>query len=171
MTVKTQFQTIVTSALLLLPALTEAQELTREYRLLIAWVIALVFLFVASIVAISLFIQHLSAKRHAELIEQFLEKGQDIPPELLAQTGWPGLRRHAAAEPDHSRSMRRGVSLLALAFAIAVLFYVGSGDLRAAAWGLPFLCLSIASFINGKFFSPSGPSERLETGNRVGDRK
>jgi hypothetical protein len=152
MTVKTQLKLIAGSALSLMPALASAQELTSEYRLVV-WIIGLGVLIAIPIVGMSLLAPYLREKRRAELIEKFLEQGREIPSELLAKPEVPSVPPHELAELIRSRSMRRGVVLLALALGVAVVFYIGTGDPRAAAWGFLFLCLGVACFINAKFFS------------------
>ena len=152
MTVKARLNLIAGSAFLLMPLLASAEELSSEYRLVI-WIIGLGVLIAVPVVGMSLLAPYLLMRRRAELIEKFVEQGRDIPQDVLDKLTPAPVPPQEVAEQNRSRSMRRGVVLLALAVGVAIVFYVGSGSPRAAVWGLLFLCLSIASFINAKFFS------------------
>ena len=103
---------------------------------LIFWIIAFGSLMVVGIVAVAVFAPAVTARKQAELIEKFVEHDREIPPELLVKMNAPATVQ-LTPEQQRLRSMRRGVVLLALAVGIALIFYIGSGDLRAAAWGLP----------------------------------
>lgn len=154
MTVRPQLQTVGGLLGLLMPALASAQGLSSEHRLAI-WIIGLGVLVAVPVVAISLFAQYLTMKRRADLIEKFLEHGREIPPEVLAKPEITPPSSREIVELNRSKSMRGAVVLLALALGLALAFYIGSGNPRAAAWGVPFLCLGLASFINAKYFSGS----------------
>jgi hypothetical protein len=134
----------------------QAQELDAMTVQLVVWLVGLALALALGVVIASFRFRYLVEKRKAELIEKFLEQGQVIPPELLQTPGaapcpLPPPEVLAKLQRDHSR--RRAVLWLAIAIGVSLLAYVGFDSPRGAAWGILFLCLSIASFVNARFFS------------------
>jgi hypothetical protein len=109
---------------------------------LIATLAGLGMLFVLGIIGISLF--HDYRKRHERLalVEKLVAAGNPVPRELLVDGPLP-----PTLPEERRRDMRRGVTALCWAMAIAVVFYfVSGGQLRAATWGLFPLILGLGSF-------------------------
>lgn len=78
-------------------------------------------------------------RRHA-LYSMFIDKGQEIPRELL-----PPL---PTRESSRQRELNRGVWLVSLGLGLGVALYIFTDEWRIAAWALIFLFLGVASFIN-----------------------
>ena len=144
---------------LLLPLMAAAQPVSEEANnefviglmsIFVGWGVVLVI----CIVGLSLFAPVFAQRKQHQLIEKFLESGQEIPQELLGKPETPKPVQLAPAQL-RARSMRRGVVLLALGIGIGAVAFAGSGEPRAAAWGLLFLGLAVASFVNARFFSGS----------------
>jgi hypothetical protein len=154
MRVVKSFRVIAGSVLPFLPQLAGAQGSGGSEKVAIISVFGFGSLMVVGIVAVSLLAPYFSQRRQARLIEVFVEKGREIPPELLAK---PAAPQAVVLTPDQlrARSMRRGVVLFALAIGVAVVAYAGTGDVRAVAWGVLLLCLALASFVNARYFSGS----------------
>jgi hypothetical protein len=158
-------QPILGAGLSAAPLLAQAQPESPNAPL-VGLTLGVSALFVLGIIAIALlgpqWMLRNAMRDRAELIEKLLAAGQPVPPELLT----PPVPPTAAPLPAHEqfavnrlRSLRRGVGLLAVGAGIAAVAYFGFDSPRMASWGLLFLALSIASFINAIFFS----------GERVGD--
>lgn len=130
----------------LLPGLALAQDpyaaSAHEMSIVIAGMTGGI-IFVLAIIAMSFAIAVRQNKQRLDVIERLLEKGQPVPRELFGKTPLP-LPPHVQQRVD----LRRGIVLLGWAIGIALLMYFGFGQLRAAAWGLLFLFLSVASFVN-----------------------
>jgi hypothetical protein len=120
----------------------------------------LVFI-LAVIAVVSTLSSNNQARRQRErtaLIEKFLQAGQPVPPEILSGPIDRRTPEERIAEA-RSRHYRHAVVLLALAVAIAAIFYIGFGNWRSSAWGLLFFLLSIACFINGRYFPGERPRD------------
>jgi hypothetical protein len=166
MSVESQLRWIALPLLSLTPLLASAQGgAALDDSLVVAIVgIAVGFgvVLILGIIALSMLAPYLAQRRHAQLIEKFVEQGREIPPELTLGPPKPGPADKPMIETAgqrRTRLTRRGVVLLAWAAGIAVVFYLTFEDPRASAWGLLFLCLAIASFINGWFFSEDNPPD------------
>ena len=81
-------------------------------------------------------------KRKQDFLFQFVEKGQQVPQELLPP------------KPSRQREIRRGVWLLCLSIGLGLVLYIASGQWVTAAWSLIPLLLAVASFVNAVFFYP-----------------
>ncbi|HEY7672664.1 MAG TPA: DUF6249 domain-containing protein [Gammaproteobacteria bacterium] len=88
-----------------------------------------------------------ATKARYETIKLLIEKGQELPPELLAPHRPPVPRSLTLAELQ-GYAVGWGVTWTCLGLGISVASYASSGELRSAAWGLVFLFLGIGSFIN-----------------------
>ncbi len=133
---------------LLLPALALAQDPIAPAAQQMGMAIAIAgmicgTIFVLGVLGLSFFYATRRDRDRHELIERLVEKGQPVPRELFGKAPLP-LPPHEQQRVD----FRRGVVLLGWGCGIALLMYFGLGILRAAAWGLLFLCLSVASFVN-----------------------
>ena len=135
------------------PLVAAAQEQSAGEMVAMIGLPVLGMLFVLAIIILALRYDERTDRRRVALIEQHLDKGREIPRELL-QPKYDG--RTPAERRQHS--FRRGVVLLAWAAGIAAVFYVVSGESRALVWGLPFLLLGVGHFFNGVFLSAAGES-------------
>lgn len=146
--------TVIGASTTLIPAMTFAQEISSEekfvqdFAILGIWVALPIVIISIIVVAASL-----EDRRRIKLIEQFVVEGRDIPAELLLTASERKEQAKANAKPQSQRTvdLRRGVWLLCLGLGIALATYLISGSFRIAAWGLIFLFLSGASFINAMF--------------------
>lgn len=100
------------------------------------------------VIAIVLFFNSRREQRRYDLFARFVDKGQDIPRELLPQP------------PSRQREMIRGVWLLCIGLGIGLVLYIATSDWTVAAWSLILLFLSAASFINAALFSTQAGSGR-----------
>lgn len=98
--------------------------------------------FVLGLVLIWVVHATLREKRKLELIALFVEKGQQIPSQLLARPS----SRHGAR--------RVGMFLTAFGLSLGLLIYVLADEPRYVAWCLIPLFLGAASFVNAAFFYP-----------------
>lgn len=167
MTAKTRLESVIAVALLGTPLLTQAQtggantvDIGAPNTALIGLIVGIGAVFVLGIIAIAVigpqWMLRGTMRDRAELIDKLLAAGQPVPPELLKPPSPPGPPPVSVqAEPgaNRVRSLRRGVGLLAFGIGIAAVAYFGFDSPRTASWGLLFLALSIASFINAIFFS------------------
>jgi hypothetical protein len=88
-----------------------------------------------------------ATKARYDTIRQLIEKGQELPPELLAPHRPPMPKNLTLAEL-RGYAIGWGVTWTCLGLGISLASYVSSGEWRSAAWGLVFLFLGIGSFIN-----------------------
>lgn len=146
---KSPSKLILPAAACLVPSLASAQQ-TQIDQWLVVPLAGLGILFILGIIALSLFSSQRESVRRARLIEKFLESGQPVPPEILRA---PRAQPRISPQELATISRRRGVALLGWGAGISLVLYIGTGEPRAAAWGLLFLFLAIASFINARFFS------------------
>jgi flagellar basal body-associated protein FliL len=108
---------------------------------------------IIAIIAIFFVVHAKKEKRRHELISRFIEKGQEVPRELLL-----GSLSEAAIPPEQwpsfirLRDLRRGTWLLCLGLGIGLILYL-LFDFEVAALCLIFLFLSGACFVNAIFFS------------------
>lgn len=158
----TRLQFLFAAALVAVPLLAHAQAAgtAPPNTPLVGLILGLTFVFVLGIIAIALlgpqWMMRNAMRERAELIDKLLAAGQPVPPELLTPPSPPApppLPAKQLAALNRMRSMRRGVGLLALGAGVAAVAYFGFDSPRAASWGLLFLALSIASFVNAGFFS------------------
>jgi hypothetical protein len=125
--------------------LARAQEAAAHEMpvVLIATLAGLGMLFVVGIVAVTLFHDRTKRRERLALVEKLITAGHPVPRELLVDGPVP-----PTLPEERRRDMRRGVTGLCWAAAIAVAFYfVSGGQLRAAAWGLFPLILGLGSFL------------------------
>ena len=151
---RTRLRAIVAAGLLAAPLLAQAQPEPPSTPL-VGLTVGISLLFVLGIIAIALlgpqWMLRNAMRERAELIDKLLAAGQPVPPELLT----PPVPPAPPSKPPLSarQRQRRGVGLLAFGIGIAAVAYFGFDSLRMASWGFLFLALSIASFVNAKFFS------------------
>ena len=165
MTARTRLQSTFAAGLWAAPLLAQSQPASPSTPL-VGLTVGISLLFVLGIIAIALlgpqWMLRNAMRERTELIDKLLAAGQPVPPELLTPPSPPGpppLPAHQQLALNRMRSLRRGVGLLALGAGIAAVAYFGFDSPRMASWGLLFLALSIASFVNARFFS----------GERAGD--
>ena len=116
------------------------------------FVLVLTFVFIVVFVPLY-FAAKRERHRHA-LYVQFLEKGQEIPPELLP--------RSATRASAREREMIRGIWLISLGLGLGIVLYIATTNWRIAAWSLILLFLGAASFVNALLLSPPDKSARPE---------
>lgn len=164
MTTKIGLRSVVAATLFAVPLFALAQP-TSPSTPLTGMIVGISMLFVLGIIAIALlgpaWMMRHAMRERAQLIDKLLAAGQTVPPELLMPPSAPSpppLPTHQRRALNRMRSLRHGVALLAFAAGIAAVAYFGFDSPRMASWGLLFLALSIASFINARFFAgePSG---------------
>lgn len=134
-------------------------------------IVGLGLLFVLGIIAIALIGPQLALRgalrQRMELIDKLLAAGQPVPPELLTNAPPPGappppgaqLPTDEQAVVNRARSLRRGVALLGWGVGLSAVSWFGFDSPHAASWGLLFLALSVASFINARYFSGARKSD------------
>jgi hypothetical protein len=137
---------LMTAALLLLPAVSLAAEPGwGGGRMHFITAPALV---VITIGFVLLFISR-REKRKLDLIERFVEKGQEIPASLLPQG------------PSAVREIRRGVWFTSLGLGWFFVLYLATSDARiSGAWSVILLFLGAASFINAALLHQTSGSKR-----------
>ena len=145
-------QVAVGVSMSLLPVLALAQEADGEpnyITVLAGMLLGLAFLVMVLVMVFTLIAR--SSRARYETIKLLIEKGQEVPPELLAP------HRPAAHRFDRERwspaelmghAVGWGVILSCLGVGIGLANYIDSGELRSAAWGLIPLFLGIGWFIN-----------------------
>ena len=152
--------TIVAASLLAAPLLAQAQPQPPNTPL-VGLILGICALFVLGIIAIALlgpqWMVRNAMRERSELVDKLLAAGQPVPPELLTPPAPPAPPRKPVLSAR--QRLRRGVGLLAFGVGIAAVAYFGFDSLRMASWGLLFLALSIASFVNAKFFSDEPPGD------------
>ena len=95
------------------------------------------------IVAVFVVADALEDRRRIKLIEKLIGDGQDIPPGLILKT-----KERLTPSEQRLVDLRRGVWFLFLGLGIAIALYLVTGDYKSAVWGLVFVFLSGASFVN-----------------------
>ena len=101
---------------------------------------ALIAIGIVAIVNVSEYKQN---RERLATIERIASGGNAVPPELLQ----PGPRPVTLAQ-ERRRDLRRGITLLAWAIAVALIPIIGSGgNWRYGVWGLLFLLPSLGSFL------------------------
>jgi len=116
-------------------------------------------LFALAVVAIVHYFAVRAQRQRLELIERYIEKGQEVPHELLAKAVTMSPEKRAISR---QRDMRRGCWLLCWGLGFALLGYLTTGQLRSTILGLIFLFLSVGSFVNGLFFSGKPDSDQKQ---------
>lgn len=105
-------------------------------------------LFVVALGVLVLIFVALRERRRRQLIAMFLERGQQVPPEMLPRSA------------SRYGEMRRGAWLAALGLGIGLTSWMLTREMRWAAWGIVPLCLGAASFINAALFYPRNDSRQ-----------
>ena len=109
----------------------------------IATMAGLSMAFVLGILTIIFVTANRKQRDRLALVEKLVTDGKPVPRELVAMEPAP-----LTLPEERRRDVRRGVTLLCWAIAIAVVFYIVSGGLpRAAAWGLLFLVPGLGNFL------------------------
>jgi hypothetical protein len=88
-----------------------------------------------------------ATKARYETMKLLIEKGQELPPELVAPHR-PPMPRNMELWEYRGYAIGWGNTFTCLGLGISLASYLSSGDWRAAAWGLVFVFLGIGSFIN-----------------------
>jgi hypothetical protein len=121
-------------------------------------------IFILILIAILAIFKIAKDRKRNELVKLLLEKGEKIPPELLAGSSFQASMnlKHTMAE---QRRMMRSVGTLILCFGLGVslVLYITSEEIRSAAWGLILIFTGIAFLINASFF-PDGEETSKEQG-------
>lgn len=100
-------------------------------------------LFVLGIIAVVFFSESRRNRDRLALIERLVTSGHPVPRELMA----PGPLQLTLID-ERRRDIRRGITLLAWAIAVALIPVIGSGgEWRYGLWGLLFLLPSLGSFL------------------------
>jgi hypothetical protein len=100
-------------------------------------------MFVLAVVAVSLYHDRAKRRERLALAEKLVAAGQPVPPELLVGENPP-----LPLAEERRRDVRRGITLLAWAIAVALIPIIGSGgEWRYGVWGLLFLLPSLGSFL------------------------
>jgi hypothetical protein len=98
---------------------------------------------VLGVVGISLYHDRVKRRERLALAEKLVTAGQPVPPELLV-----GETPPLPLAEERRRDVRRGITLLAWAIAVALIPIIGSGgEWRYGIWGLLFLLPSLGSFL------------------------
>ena len=104
---------------------------------------AIGMLFVLGIIAAVFFNETRKNRDRLALIERLVTSGQPVPRELMA----PGPLQLTLRD-ERRLDIRRGITLLAWAIAVALIPVIGSGgEWRYAVWGLLFFLPSLGSFL------------------------
>ena len=88
-----------------------------------------------------------ATKARYETMRLLIEKGQELPPELLAPHR-PPVPKNMTIEDYRGYAIGWGNTFTCLGLGISLASYLSAGNWRAAAWGLVFVFLGIGSFIN-----------------------
>lgn len=126
----------------------------KYYSLLALIAFALTMLVIFAVITLIFFARARRERRRHELIGQYLEKGQEVPRELLS-----GRTTGAVLSPEQWaafirwRDLRRGTWFLCLGLGIGLVIYLWFGNLKYTVWCLIILFMSVAFYINALFFS------------------
>lgn len=100
-------------------------------------------LLVFGIVAVSLSHDQRKRRERLALVEKLVTTGQPVPRELMIDGPVP-----LPLPEQRRRDVRRGITLLCLAIAVAAIPIIGSGgEWRYGVWGLLFLLPALGSFL------------------------
>jgi len=117
-----------------------AEEMMESLAMIALPVIVMVL--VLGIVALALFHDRNKNRERLGAIERLVTSGQPVPPELIT-----GEKPQLPLPQERRRDIRRGVTLLCWAIAVAAIPVIGSGgEWRYGVWGLLFLLPSLGSF-------------------------
>lgn len=86
-----------------------------------------------------------SEKMKQESIKQFLEKGKDVPRELLVDAGNPGTWPQKP-----TNDLRRSVIWLSVGIGMALFAWLISNNIRGMALGIPFIMVGLGYLILSK---------------------
>jgi hypothetical protein len=137
-----------------MPGLAAAQLSPQEAMPIVILGMASGTVFLLGVIGMAFVFSFRKTRQRLELIERLIGQGHPVPPQLLFGKAVPLPPRE-----QQRVDLRRGIALLGWAIGISLLMYFGFGQLRAAAWGLLFLFLSLASFVNA-YFSGRAARER-----------
>lgn len=133
----------------------EARRKYEKYYNTLAFVsFAITILGIFAIIALVFFARARKERRRHELIGQYLEKGQEVPRELLA-----GKMTGAVLSPEQWsafirwRDLRWGTWLLCFGLGVGLAIYLWSGTLRYTVWCLIILFLSAGFYVNALLLS------------------
>jgi hypothetical protein len=159
MTAMTRLRSMVAAVALFAPMVGHAEAMPAGS---LVGIVAVSSLFVLGIIALAMlgpqWFLRSAMRERTELINKLLAAGQPVPPELFKPlppppSGPPPLPAHEQAALTRARLLRLGVALLGWGAGIAAVAYFGFNSPRAASWGLLFLALSLACFVNARFFA------------------
>lgn len=105
---------------------------------------------IAGLIALAIIFNFVLRGRRArfETIRLLIEKGQEIPPQLLGP-GVPAPRQEKwSLEELRGHAVGWGNVFTFLGVGIGLANYLSAGDWRSAAWGLIFVFLGIGWFVN-----------------------
>jgi hypothetical protein len=97
------------------------------------------------IVAIINYSEYRQNRERLAAVERLVTAGHAVPPELMV----PGEPRVTLAQ-EQRRDVRLGITLLCWALAVALAFYLITGEPRWASWGLLFLIPGLGSFVKAR---------------------
>ncbi len=103
---------------------------------------ALGMMLVLGIIAIALFHDRKKDRERFAMLERLVVSGQPVPRELIT-----GEKPPLPLPAERRHDIRRGITLLSFAIAVALILIIGSGgNWRYGVWGLLFLLPSLGSF-------------------------
>jgi hypothetical protein len=109
----------------------------------VAMMAAFGMLFLLGIFVIGSFKENSAQRQKLAMIERLVTSGQPVPRELLLN----GPQQLPLPE-ERRRDIRRGITLLSLGIAVALVPIIGSGgEWRYGVWGLLFLLPALGSFL------------------------
>jgi hypothetical protein len=109
----------------------------------VAMMAAFGMLFLLGIFLIGSFKESSAQRQKLAMIERLVASGQQVPRELLMN----GPQQLPLPE-ERRRDIRRGITLLSLGIAVALVPIIGSGgEWRYGVWGLLFLVPALGSFL------------------------
>lgn len=117
-------------------------EMTAEMTAFVALMASLGMLFVVAIVATASYFQQRQTRERLSLIERLVLADKPVPRHLIT-----GEIPPLPLPDERRRDIRRGITLLCWAIAVAAIPVIGSGgEWRYGVWGLLWLLPSLGSF-------------------------
>ena len=154
---QTRLRVLIGTGICLNPLMAFAQGIDAQELTIIGMGVSLPVV----IVIVFLIAEALEDRRRFKLIERLIGEGRDIPSALLLKT-----KEQLTPIEQRLFELRRGVWLLFSGLGIAIALYLMSGDYKSAAWGLVFVFLSGASFVNATFLKAVTPGNEGATSQK-----